>query len=501
MAAGVSAVVLERDRNFLRGFLATGASQIVLQAQNLGLLVLFLRIAGPEAYGNWNLLILTTTVIALVATLNLQMAVVRFAAGETSKALAGARVRRLLQTVIVLALGGTVLTMLLADLAARVSGEGGFAFVLRIGAPLVLLQAIIVTANASLLAAHKATLLSIVGSGLTLLELGAAGAVLWLGGSLVWVVLAYMAAKAFSATILLWLVWRAFPGDGVGDVGWKDTVRYSLPALPATVAIWMLNSGDRYLISHFQGMSDVGRYAAVNGIANLLLLVPVPLSITLFPRVMHLWETGDRAKASRYLTHAMSYLLITLAPIAVGLVLVGDQVMAPLATPTVVVASRAVLPWAIVSAVLWSPLTPYLTVLRVTDRTRLIGAVWIAAAVGVVLLGLVLVPILGIVGAAIARTFAFVLVTIAVVAASRRDISIPVPWGTLGRVLIATGLLSLVVWALLPVTGWPRLVLIAVAGGATYAMSLLLLERAVPPPERLLTRFMHPGFWTATGAE
>lgn len=497
----VRVVVFEADRSFLRGFLLLGASQALQQAQNLAFLVFFVRLAGAEAFGAWNLVILTTNLVMLLALMALPVAIIRFSAGDHESPETSGRVRGLLRLCFLLGVIGSLVAFALAGPLAGATNTPSLALVLRVAAPLVLLQGMVMSQTAALTAAHRTSQVALASVFLTLLELMCTAGALLVTRSLLWAVLAYMIAKTMNVLVLAALVRKAFPHAKVARLPWLAALRYAAPTLPAAVAIWILNSSDRYVIGHFDRVGDVGAYAALMGFVSLLLLVPVPLSLTLFPRIVQLLERGDTQKAERYLQHAFSYLFIALAPLSIGLFVVGDEILAAVASVPIAVAGNAALPWAIVAAGLWALATPYFAILQAADRTAFQGIALGGSAVVVLLLGIALVPPFGIAGAAIARALglAALLFTLMSVASSKVRLSLPV--ATIVSVMAASASMWIVAAALLPVTGWRRLAVIIVVSAATYISVLILTERAFSSDERVLERFLHPRFWLAGATE
>ena len=95
-----------------------------------------------------------------------------------------------------------------------------------------------------------------------------------------------------------------------------------------------------------------------------------------------------------------------------------------------------------------------------------------------VVLNLMLIPRLGVAGAAISTAASFAIGLIACLLLSRRAIALPVPWDALARCGLASAVMAAVVLMLPPLGGLVELILDAGVGGLVYAGAALALNAA-----------------------
>jgi O-antigen/teichoic acid export membrane protein len=93
-------------------------------------------------------------------------------------------------------------------------------------------------------------------------------------------------------------------------------------------------------------------------------------------------------------------------------------------------------------------------------------------------LNLILIPRLGVLGAAVATALSFAIGLVACLLISRRAIALPIPWEALVRCGLASTGMALVVWRLPPLGGFIELMLDASVGGLVYAALALTLNAA-----------------------
>ena len=143
------------------------------------------------------------------------------------------------------------------------------------------------------------------------------------------------------------------------------------------------------------------------------------------------------------------------------------------------VAAASITPWIALSALLYG-LTAYYfgQAFTLGKKTRsLLIAMAIPAGMNVVL-NLILVPRFGLMGAAWATAASFALGLLATQMIGRRILALPIPWDSLIRCAVATGVMALVVAQLPAIGGLAELALDATVGGIVYAVVALTLNAA-----------------------
>jgi O-antigen/teichoic acid export membrane protein len=142
-------------------------------------------------------------------------------------------------------------------------------------------------------------------------------------------------------------------------------------------------------------------------------------------------------------------------------------------------AAASVTPWIALSALLSGVTAYYLSQSFVLGRRtdRLLLTLCIPAGANVVL-NLLLVPGMGVLGAAIATTTSFGIGVLASIAMGRSIVAMPIPWRTLSRCGVACGFMAAVVSTLPALGGVPELILKGGIGAVVYAVVVLTLNAA-----------------------
>ncbi len=143
------------------------------------------------------------------------------------------------------------------------------------------------------------------------------------------------------------------------------------------------------------------------------------------------------------------------------------------------VQAAAITPWIALSALLFGLTAYYFSqAFTLGRKTKLLLLAMTIPAGANVILNLLLIPRFGVMGAAWATAASFGLGLLSTMALGRRVIPMPIPWDSLGRCLVATGVMAAVVAWLPEIGGLAELALHSTIGGMVYAVVALILNAA-----------------------
>ena len=178
---------------------------------------------------------------------------------------------------------------------------------------------------------------------------------------------------------------------------------YGTASIIVAVGLFVLNVGDRFLLSTLSGLAALGVYAAVYTIEDLVLrLTPAVLLVAVRPRVFRAWDSADTRRVTSGTAGITAMILWLGVVLTAGIILVGDMlgsssVALPLLGPIAIGLSASVAATSV--SFLYS---------AAEQQWRLALHVAIAAIVNVGL-NLLWIPRIGPVGAAYATAISFAL--------------------------------------------------------------------------------------------
>lgn len=229
----------------------------------------------------------------------------------------------------------------------------------------------------------------------------------------------------------LWKLWLPKPEGQL----WNAMLRYSIPLIPATIFWWITSVSDRYMVAYFLGTDANGLYAVACKIPTVLTLLS-----TIF---MEAWQfsaiqeaTGDREVHIRFYTQVWSAFLAVMVMAGSVIIVLCRLEIRMLSTQQYYEAWKYIPTLSM--AMVFSAFSSFMgSVYVVTEKSRL--SLWTAlwSALANIFLNFLLIPRIGIQGAAIATLASYVLCFAIRAVTSRRLI----PFTLFTPRLIGSGLL------------------------------------------------------------
>ncbi len=227
----------------------------------------------------------------------------------------------------------------------------------------------------------------------------------------------------------------------IGEIKWKEMMFFSLPLVPYSLLIWGNNFIDRYLILHMLDIRQVSIYAVSYSLAGIVGLFYSILGFTLYPHIAQRWNDGERADAARTLRKATEYYLF----FAVPFIAVSSVLSMPLIK--IFSTSEYLSNWQVFSTLgvgvgifgLYQ-INVYGTLLA--NKTFINLALSAAGLLGNLLLNIILIPHIGILGAAIATLVSNSILAMWAIKICIKHVPYVFPWRTAIRTVVATLLMS-----------------------------------------------------------
>jgi O-antigen/teichoic acid export membrane protein len=214
---------------------------------------------------------------------------------------------------------------------------------------------------------------------------------------------------------------------------------FSLPLVPASIASWTLNLSDRYLVGAFQGHAAVGVYSAgytIGLVVNALVVAPFSLAWG-----ATFWQFSKSERAPEIYARVMAGFVVVASFIALGLSAVSTDGLRILFRPAFE-AGRFVVPFSAFAYVLYGIYTIGATGINIEGRTRVLPITTGVAAVSNVAMNLVLIPLVGYLGAAVATVVSYGVLAISTTLVSQRYYPVPWPWFRMGGAMGLAGALA-----------------------------------------------------------
>jgi O-antigen/teichoic acid export membrane protein len=308
------------------------------------------------------------------------------------------------------------------------------------------------------------------------------------------------AAGTCATAICLWRLMPRTPRSPSWTV-LLGIAPYALAVSANSIVSLSLTQLDKIVLSHVLSLEDFGYYTLAALVASMLWAISGPVNAALFPRLAHLWESGDRAAVAQVYRAGLSLVVVSLVPVSLLLVVFPQEsLFAWTHDPRVAEQAHTVMALLVAGTMLNCLCTVPAYLLQACGRPGIILRTNIVLAAFVVPALLVLVPIYGAVAAAcvwIALNVGQLIVILIVVHTRLLPAQFAQWLTTVARPLVVvTGLFVAIKLVLDGGTYWlERWVLL---GGAWLAATIVAFAIAVPLHERsrqmvrdLLTQLRH----------
>lgn len=398
---------------------------------------------GPGGFGIFSLALMTTSIATMVALLGLPDGVMTFVSKFRERG-AYDRVAGVILSSIVLSLGTAIilvgLVVLVAPfLANQVFSTPELAGVLWWFAWVIPANVIIDISAAYFLSTERAgynTLIKQVIPKVSLLSFIVGIAVL--DGPIITVGIAYLAATGIGAVAGVSAVGLSFPYDRVDQItiDVRELLTYSAPLLATAAIGFFLNWTDTMVVGYFIDSAAVGLYQSAFVLAANIHVILGAISGSLYPNFGSLFAKNDFETMRRRFTEGTRWaVLATTAPalylvsfpsLSLGL-LFGEPFAAGGLVLIILVIANGLI-------VLFGPST---NLLKTAEEPRYIAMTYGFASLLNIVLNVLLVPVAGIVGAAIGTSMAMVLANYFHFLRVRQYVEIALPVDPLSRALVA----------------------------------------------------------------
>ena len=460
----------------LLGYLPVQAAQALV---GFGGVAVFTRILSPEEFGRYSLVIAAVSLIHMASFTWLESAVARFHARADSRG----RLRDHLLTVYntfgfaAVVVGGLLtLVIVFAPLDAQTKTVLAFALasMLLRGLLQIGLETHRAAADITRYSALEASGLMVgffAGVGLILTtDLGAAG-----------IFAGIAAAAALMVVVDLPVMLRKTRGGRHQSVRTKTYARYGVPISFSLVFEHLLSVGDRFLIALFLGQGAVGMYAAGYGLADRLLdIIFIWFGAAVWPLTIRALEQNGTDAAKEVAGQAAGLMALIAFPAAAGLALIAGPLTTVVIGESLRAEAASILPWIALSGLMNGMMTYYFhEAFTLTRKTSAMATIMALAAGLNLTLNLVLIPSMGIVGAAISTVIAYTIALMVCAILGRRHFALPLPWMDWLKAAIATLIMAAAVFALPQFeAAWLMLLVQASLGALIYVAAALMLNIA-----------------------
>jgi O-antigen/teichoic acid export membrane protein len=411
----------------LRDSLVYGLASVLSKGLAIFLLPLYTRVLSPGDYGVYDLLITLGALANLVVALEISQGLARYWVDASESSVR----ERLASTSLWFSIFMYGLFLALGLLAAPqlnalVFGDARYLDAFRLGVGFIAVNGIyylLLNQFRWELRSKAYALVSVAYALFTLLF--ALVFCLWFDLGLVGVMLAQLLAALLTGLLCLWLLRQTFGWQfDAGQLG--AMLRFSVPLVPAGLAVFISLYVNRFALNHFGSLEDVGHFGLGSRIAGLAALLILGIQAALTPLVyQHYREPQTPGQIAQLFSWFMAVALVG----CLFLALFARELLMLFATPDFM--AGAVLVGVLAPSLLLSQMYIFAPGIAIAKKTHWQLWVTLLSAAASVAGNWLLVPGWGIWGAAFATFLASLLFFLFWLSLSQRLYPIPYAWRAL----------------------------------------------------------------------
>ena len=303
------------------------------------------------------------------------------------------------------------------------------------------------------------------------------------------VVVGWGVANMFNCIVFLWSIVRSLNLSMADRFGLRKLLVYSWPLYPVAFVSLLDNWFDRVLLLGYS-LSELGVYNVAFKAFGYLYAIPIAISDAFFPHFSELKSREGFEKLSATFTSTSRYLAIFATPLALGLASLAEPVVSIFAGRGYVSSGQPLMILCVAAAVSVFGLMLG-KILLVLDETRTYSLIVLSTVIAGLALGKLLVPLLGPVGAAVARSASMLLAVTFMQVATSRKIRIRMDREALWKSWVAGIVMSAVLIMAQHISKSALLMPFYVAvGGLVYILMLRATNAIVERDLEFLRRFL-----------
>jgi O-antigen/teichoic acid export membrane protein len=428
-------------RAFLKDSAVYAVPAFISRGLSLFLLPLYTRVLSPADYGSLDLLLVFASIVNLTVALEITQGVARFYGSEPS---ADRRVEYASSafwfTVACYTVFALIALLYSAPVSAFVMGREDRVVAFQIGVAYIWLNGIFYVIQGQFRWERRSKRYAAVS---LLVTFCTAAVAVWLAYGLrlglEGLLLGMLAGVGVGVVYGLCHLRRSFRLRFSRD-RLKEMLIFSAPFVPSGIAVFISTYVDRMMINHFLSVGDVGLYGIGYRLANVVVLVMVGIRTALTPLVYaHYQEADTPRQLERIFRFFVAAALFGFAAIT----LFAIDILVLLTHPAFYGGAEVVI--YLVPAILLAQMYIFAPGISIARKTHLILWVNVLGAIVNTALNWLLIPLMGLIGAALATMLGYLCVFSAYMILSQRFYHVPHQWGRIAVAALIAFLLAAIV--------------------------------------------------------
>jgi O-antigen/teichoic acid export membrane protein len=253
--------------------------------------------------------------------------------------------------------------------------------------------------------------------------------------------------------LFLFILFSIILDIGIGKPNLKNMKEYlcfGIPTVPSNFSSWIVDSSDRYVIGMLLGTASVGYYSPGYALGTLVGMFFAPTSLLFTATLSKYYDEGNLADVIIILSRSLKYLMAISIPATFGISFLSKAVLTILSTPEIASQGYLITPFVALSTLLFGIYGIIAEILSLERKTAIAGKIMIIASILNLSLNFILIPRIGILGAAIATLIAFTTVLALIIYYSFKFIKFDIDFIFILKSIVSSAIMSILIIVLNP---------------------------------------------------
>lgn len=245
----------------------------------------------------------------------------------------------------------------------------------------------------------------------------------------------------------------------------KKHINFSIPMMLNSISLWAVDVCDRYVIGFFLGSLYVGFYNPGYVLSKIMEMFMSPFQLILPSVLADHFDNGRLKEVQTILRYTLKYFLLIAIPAVFGLSILSKTLLTLLTTKEIAINGYFVVYFAATGMFFLAIGEVFKNILILYKNTKIIGIIWLFLAILNISINIILVPKIGILGAAISTTVTYILSTLLNAHYAFKYVKFIIEWGFIGKSIAASAIMSIAIYYLNPFTLFDILTTIVIGIG------------------------------------
>lgn len=263
----------------------------------------------------------------------------------------------------------------------------------------------------------------------------------------------------------------------------RKGLAFGVPLFFASLGALIFGLGDRYILAFLTDASQVGIYNLGYSLTTIIISSAVVVPATLYPYMSEKWNT--KGGYNTFFNMSIKIGLIIIFPCMAGLLVLRENIITLISGPDYLGAA------VVIPVLIFFPLSQYLVThfhqnFLLKEKTKYLSIIYLVAAILNILLNFLLIPVMGIRGAALATLIVSILMALFMFFLSKKEFTWNFNYIKIHKMLLASFLMGGVLYLVNPQVVWTKIMSILL--GSAFYFGLLFLFKVFVDDEKELFR-------------